>query len=167
MGKSRETLSNKYLTAIGRVTANFSYLEDEVSFFLCALISQEQRLGQIITAELSFRARVALLSSIFRHKVSDNSKVEELEQLLVRALHAEQKRNIIIHSTWASGDTPKQRTRIKVTAKLGKGIRHQFEQIAAEDINSVADELNEVTAAILVFVNSLPDELKGTDYISF
>jgi hypothetical protein len=110
-------LSDAFLLALGRVTANFSILEGEITFFTCSLISRDQRLGQIITAELSFRARVALLSAAFRHRVQDQTLIDELEALLDRAHHVEEKRNIPLHSngvparrrTTATGSKPRPR----------------------------------------------------------
>ena len=48
------------LEAIGRITVNFALLEEAISLCIWALIGGEQQMGQIVTAELSFRQLVDL-----------------------------------------------------------------------------------------------------------
>jgi len=154
-------LDDQFLLALGRVTANFAVLEDSVSFFLWSLIGRDQRLGQIITAELSFKATRALLSAIFQHRIVDQVLRDELESLLNRISENEERRNVLVHSSWAAGDTPETRTRIKMTAKKGKGIRHQFEQLVPADIEVVAARASELALDVHKFTDKLPDELIG------
>lgn len=154
-------LDDQFLLALGRVTANFAVLEDAVSFFLWSIIGRDQRLGQIISAELSFKAIRALLSAVFHHRVSDETLRHELETLLNQVSEVEERRNILVHSSWGVGDTPKTKTRIKMTAKKGKGIRHQFEQLAAADIEAVAECASELALQVQQFTEKLPDDMVG------
>lgn len=72
-----------HLESIGKITANFAVLETPIAFFAWSLVSPaDQRLGQIITAELSFRSLVALLSSVFKYKVTDLTALAEFQKLL-------------------------------------------------------------------------------------
>ena len=114
-------LSDDFFIALGKVGADFAMLENQVAFLTWSLISQDQRLGQIITAELSFRALRALLSSIFRHRVQDTALIDELEKLLDRAAAVEERRNIVVHSSWGAGESAATRTRIKMTGRCALG----------------------------------------------
>jgi len=128
-----------HLRAIGRITANFALLELMVSFCVWQLIGSDQRLGQIITAELSFRKLLDLLSSLFRHRVSDPQLIEELNGLIAEAAQAEEKRNLITHSYWAASDTRETITRAKMTARRYGGLKHQFEPMSVQDLDDIAD----------------------------
>lgn len=152
MAKLQAPVPAEHLQAIGQITVNFALLESEISFFVWTWVSKDQRLGQIITAELSFRNLVSLLSSIFRHTVSEADKITELEELLGKALMVEEKRNVITHSVWAAGNTPETITRIKTTAKKSKGLRHQFEQMSVDDLNKIAEQIAELAQEIRMFL---------------
>src|SRR2546426_6141727 len=134
---------SEHLRAIGQVTVNFALLESALSTFVWELISAEQRLGQTITAELSFRNLVALASSLSRFRNLTGETLERCEALLNRALEAEGHRNAVAHSLWAAGHTPASVTRIKVTAKKSKGLNHQFVQMTVDDLQKVADLIAE------------------------
>ena len=85
--------------AIGRVTVCFSRLESAVAFFTwCIITPQDQLLGQIITAELSFRARLTLLDAVFRYLENNEKLIDELDVLLGQIQHVEDERNRLIHS---------------------------------------------------------------------
>jgi len=152
-------LSEEFFLALGRVTAHFAILEEQVEFLTWSLMGNDQRLGQIVTAEMSFRNKVALLSSVFRHRVDDDSVRDELEQILSRATAVEVQRNVVIHSSWGLGDSPETRTRFKKTARKGKGIEHQFEQMTAAQIESIAHEASAVAMDLSAFAHKLPAEL--------
>jgi len=123
---------------IGSITVNFALLEHMIEFSIWELITKDQFVGQIITAELSFRNRIALLSSLVRHLKEDSETISELETLLSRALQAEEKRNLITHSDWAAGKTRGTITRFKRTAKISKGLRHQSEETTIADLKRIA-----------------------------
>jgi hypothetical protein len=97
-------------------------LEVAISIFVWQLISNDQRLGQIITAELSFRNLVGILSSIFKYRNNNQELIEELNKLLDRAIQAEEQRNLIIHSNWAVGSSQDTISRYKTRPKNQKDI---------------------------------------------
>ena len=71
--------------------------------------------------------------------------------LIRRISKAEEKRNAIIHSQWAMGDSDETLTRIKTTAKMSKGLRHQFEQVSLEDLKQIAEEIADVASEFQMF----------------
>ena len=117
MGKMQTPVPPEHLRAIGQVTVNFAMLESAISSFVWGMINTDQMLGQMITAELSFRNLVGLLSSIYKHRINDEERITELERLLNRALYAEEQRNIIAHSSWGVGDKAETITRFKTDRK--------------------------------------------------
>jgi hypothetical protein len=157
MGRLQAPPRDDHLKAIGQITVNFALLESTLAFLVWDLIGSDQRLGQIITAELSFRSIQALASSIFRHKCEHDEQIGELEHLLKRISDAEAKRNQIIHSIWAAGDTAEKITRIKYTAKIKKGFDVKFEQYTAVHLMEIADEISELAFDLQTFTIRLHD----------
>jgi hypothetical protein len=146
--KSIPLISAQHLQAIGLVTVNFAKLENAIEWFIWSLIGQDEGIGLIITTELSFKNLVALLSSLSRVKIANAEVLAELDRALKQALQADEKRNIILHSLWAQGQTRDTVTRIKKTAKLSKGLQHQVEEMTAEDITSIANFIDNADLAI-------------------
>jgi hypothetical protein len=89
------------------------------------MISDDAVVGQIVTAELSFKNLLSMVSSLYRHVRTNETKIAELDNLLKRALQVAEKRNMICHSIWGEGKTPNSITRIKTTARVAKGLRRQ------------------------------------------
>src|SRR2546426_3543465 len=140
------------LRAIGRITVNFVLLEQSIAFLVWQLIGAQQRVGQAITSELSFRQLVALASSLHRQFDVVGDASDQLEEILNRAVKAEENRNRIIHSFWGPGHTSDSITRIKTTAKKAAGLKHQFEQMRAADLDGVADSMAAVADEIQRFM---------------
>ena len=57
-------VDEQLLTAVGTVTVAFSRLEWIISGFIWQLLSPNQMIGQTITANLTFRSKLDLLSSL-------------------------------------------------------------------------------------------------------
>jgi hypothetical protein len=156
MGKLISDISSRdeHLKAIGLITVNFALLENQIAFAIWFLIGLDQQTGQIITAELSLKGLVALFCSLYRNKTNDPSAINELNDLMKKVTQAEEKRNVIMHSVWAAGDTEKTITRFKQTAKTKKGLQNQFEQMTVEKLNEIANEIAEAAAEVNEFVIS-------------
>lgn len=148
-------LGDEDLRAIGRITANFALLELMMSNCIWLLVSADARIGQIITAELSFRRLLVLFSSLYRHKASTPQAIDELDALLSRVVQAEEKRNQVTHSIWGAGHAPGEVARIKATAKQRKGFRIQIEEMTTEDLHDIADFISKVATDVQQFWSRL------------
>ncbi|MEP2025818.1 hypothetical protein, partial [Reichenbachiella sp.] len=98
-------------------------------------------IGQIITAELSFRNLRALLLSLYIERHGKDSDYEKLKKLMNESGELEATRNNIIHSVWAVGKTKEHITRIKTTAKEKKGLDFKFEDISVQDLIQLSDSI--------------------------
>jgi hypothetical protein len=148
---SSASIYKDHLKAIGLITVNFAMLESAVASCAWLLLGLNQVKGQIITAELSFKGLVALYSSLYRDGTHDSIKLAELDRLIKRVKQAENKRNVITHSLWMMGNSEKTITRTKTTAKISKGLKHQFEQLTVEGLNGIADEIADIAADFQLF----------------
>jgi len=140
-------LSDEYLRAIGRITVNFAVLERGISSCVESLISSDPKLGHIITAGLSFRSLLDLLSSLYKYRNDNPNAITKLDKLIAQIARTGQKRDIITHSFWVidfPGDEREEKIRGKITAKRNKGLMFQVEKVSVEELNKIADEIAEV-----------------------
>jgi hypothetical protein len=151
---------DEHLKAIGDITVSFALLESQIQFLIGSLIFEHQRIGQIITAELSFRNLRALLISLYleRHGEDDDFKV--LRELMQQAGLAEAKRNQITHSVWGAGKDKDHITRIKTTAKEKDGIKFKSEQVSAEYLDNFSKDIKALANKILQFQLNLLERNK-------
>jgi hypothetical protein len=131
----------RLLARIGDIAVSFALLESMIQALAGSQLQEHQRIGQIITAELSFRNLRALVTSLYRERHGEDADFETLRELMKRAAQLEEKRNQITHSVWAAGKTAETVTRIKTTAKEKRGIQFDFHQVSAQDLGAVAQEI--------------------------
>jgi len=148
VGTLTSPISEEHLVALGRVTANFSQLEDELNRLAWDLVG-DFIVGQIVTAELSFKALLNLVSALGRHRLGEAALMTELQEAIAKAATAEDERNVIIHSIWFAGHTNDDVHRVKITAKRKVGRRVQSEQVSPADIEKVAQHLAEATFVVM------------------
>ena len=148
--KQKPAIDPSLMEPIGQVTVNFAMLEQHLSFGIGCLLHPEQRTGQIVTAELSFRQKVQLFSALFVHRFPDEDGTA-IKDLCSRLSTVEQERNLLIHSFWAVSKKAGESMRLKTTAKA-KGISFQRAVTNREDVEAVAGEVAEVSAELLDFV---------------
>jgi hypothetical protein len=153
----------EHLTHIGDVTVSFAMLEMQLQGLAHSLLGSEQRLGQIVTAELSFRALRALTVSLFLQRNGQDEHLESFRALIKRAAIAEEQRNQIVHSVWGAGRDAGTITRIKATAKERHGIRFQFEGVSAEQLAAFAQEIKVLAGDLQTFRLKLPEVGKATN----
>jgi hypothetical protein len=142
-------LDKQLLEPLGKITANFSFLEDVLSSCIVKLLfgndPEEQIKGRIITAELSFRQKINLFCSLYKHLPQKDNNV--IEQLRKEISDVEEKRNRITHSLLisVSDGTKVQDMRIKYNVKGKKGFTIDYEEISSNNLSKIADEIGQAT----------------------
>jgi hypothetical protein len=139
------------LARIGDVTVSFALLESVMQTLAASQIQDHQRIGQIITAELSLRSLRALTLSLYRERYGEDSDYEELRALIKRARELEDIRNAITHSVWAAGRQADTVTRIKLTAREKQGLHFDFESVTVENLGKVAEEMRQLAEDVQRF----------------
>ncbi len=158
MGTVQMPLDDEHLKAIGSVAASFSLLDDTLSAMIHILTENngmigEQRIGKVITAELSFKQKVNLFSSLACHLMGTTREPDDLRSLVGRLTEAEEKRNTILHSVWGAGAVEGAVTRFKSTAKTRggrSGFRLQAETMVSAEIQKLSDANLELAYDLLV-----------------
>lgn len=151
MRKLQHPVPQNLLVQIGEITVSFALLESEIESLVGNLISHDQRKGQIITAELSFRNLRALLVSLYLHRYGKDSNYGQFRELIVRLGNIEAKRNVITHSLWAAGETVDTITRIKTTAKEKDGFKFDFENMSENKFIDIATEIKVLASDVQDF----------------
>lgn len=157
------SVSEEHCLAIGRITVAFSELDSWLSSFIWALIGpfDEQHLGQIVTAELSFRQKIDLLAALFKYRCKDIAKQLELRALLTKIAELEQKRNTIQHSLWIrQSENAEEVIRLKITAKRKNGLIHSKKVVTVEQLDEIFKKLKEATSNLSSFHVNFFIELK-------
>lgn len=139
---------DEFHAVIGRISINFSVLEETLSKCIIKILGHTDDIGNILTSELSFRNKTALFCSLYlklRDKYEFNEfKNFELEhfKLLVKALNkAEDLRNQVIHSSFGTGlsNGNKKIIRTKITSKQKTGLKIINEETDVIKLFNIAD----------------------------
>jgi wobble nucleotide-excising tRNase len=154
-------LSNEHYRAIGRISVMFSDVESWTSSFIWQLICPDQFVGQMVTAGMSFPRQLDLLISLFLHRFADPSQRESLKELTKRISELEQKRNMVMHSTWIlQSSDPNEATRFKITATRKRGLHQSKEITTPAELDTIADgfqkALSDLCDLMIPLVSTLP-----------
>jgi hypothetical protein len=124
--------------ALGTATISFAALDDDVSNAISFLLQRGVEVGRVVTAELSFKNKLHLLGSLFRHAAPKSANVERMRELLGLFLKIEAVRNQVIHSSWIRDFDSAERIRRKYTAKMSYGFREETERLAAPQLLDIS-----------------------------
>ena len=139
---------------IGRITMNFQALEQVVSMAVWKAIGDEEIVGEILTAEMSFRNRVNAFQSLSIYRIeeethSDKGRLAELNVIVKEAGSIEETRNRYIHSLWTIAEPDGGLERIKVTAKKRHTV--QQEQVTEEQFSELSARIRRLIHRIGAF----------------
>ncbi len=131
---------------IGRISMNFQSLEDELKKRIIQMTGLEQEIGEVITAELSFRNKVNLFASLY-YKLKDNYSFNSLpgfedgyfKELLKALTRCEELRNQILHSEIILNWKTSQIVRKKTTAKAKKGLTKTNQEVNIPYLFNISD----------------------------
>lgn len=137
-----------YLEPLGQINANFSEVEADISSLIWTLIGSNKRIGQIVTAQLSFRKLLDTLSALFKEQYKDEDLQNKLKKLLKQADKINAKRNRFVHSVWFTNPTTLRIRRVKVIANRKKGLQMEAEDLSAEELTTFGNEIGSFIFAL-------------------
>ena len=148
----RESPPRDWAEALGRVTFGFCLLEGVLEECLWEILAEPEPLVcQAITAELSFRRRLDLLSSLHRLREPDSGRQETLRNLLGEAQRIEERRNELVHSLWRFDAEAQAMVRTKATAKR-RGLRIDSRPVATSELLDLLNWISDVHAKLHGFL---------------
>lgn len=152
---------NAHLTLIGDITVSFALLESVIQNLIGSLINEHQRIGQIITAEVSFKNLLGLTISLYLERHGEDTDYYKLKKLMINASKVEENRNSIAHSVWGSGKNKDYTTRVKTSAKQKTGLKFKSEQLSIDDLSDFVKEIKNLAHEIQNFYIRLVETRKA------
>lgn len=146
------TVSDEILTAIGCTVICQSHIEMQLGMLIANFLDIDSDKVLAMTSGMSFKNLCASLSSLVLQATgpSDASYLQ-FKTLMGKLQQFEEFRNQVSHSVWAHApDFGSDRaTRIKTTARQGKGVKHDREQV---EITRISEAINNATDALMPLV---------------
>jgi hypothetical protein len=124
--------------ALGEAVIWFEELDEQLSTAISFLLRRGETIGQIVTAELSFKGKVNLFSALFKREAPQSKHFAQLEELAGACFRVEQKRNQVMHSKWRNDLDGSGMKRIKYSARGKTGLQHQSETLTPAQVQAIA-----------------------------
>ena len=129
------------LARLGECIVQFQHMENFLAVCISAMIGPSRKVGEIVTTEMSFRARVATFGALFTHSLKSDSLPQDITELISRLHWAEQQRNALVHSLWDPSESLPDSIRRKK-----KSIRKS--KLAVAEEHFTPDELEELNGLL-------------------
>jgi hypothetical protein len=130
-----------HLAAIGSIAVIWTAIESIMETTLLGLYEIDIGRGLVLTANLSFHARMSLLRILTGESVHmDPAQAEEMNVILTRIDAGFGDRNAIIHGLWGPGDEPGIARRLSVRAR-GKKLQAISQNYKAQHLWAISDRL--------------------------
>lgn len=133
------------LARLGECIVQFQRIEDALSVCISAMVGRSRKVGEIITAEMSFRARVSTFGALFAHSLKSSTLPEDITELISRLHWAEQQRNTLVHSLWDASETKPDSILRKKKAIRKSNLAISEEHFTPDDL----EELNRLFEGIV------------------
>lgn len=153
-------LSSECLQELGKLVVVYNFLESQFRNLLGGLITDSQRVAQILGTGISFKKLRSIISSLFQEKLGKGESFEQLRYLLKSAATFEEKRNNIFHSDWRPHHEEGKIHAIKVRASEKQGVNFSFELYDVERLYSLNREIYKLGYDVHMFVMELTSEGK-------
>lgn len=145
------------MAEIGRIVLHFSWLEFTVRMGIRSLTNLNQKDWEVLTAPLSFRQALDVLSSLYKLQHPKGTLLEaKLETLRKRAEAAEDARNEVVHSMWIPSKESGDLRQLRITARGKTGLRENVVEgrdiSDVETLHSIAQELSDTNRALAKFL---------------
>jgi hypothetical protein len=150
--KLEQNVSPEVLHGLGRIVVEFNLVEFTLGVGIQVTGCTDQRIGAIIVAEMSLRAKTDVLFSILRHLHADPEQIATFDELRKRVLSAEEERNRVVHSYYAPSELLESAKQSKPSAKGKRGYLLMQNDVSATDLNAIAGKFHELAEDLLSFL---------------
>lgn len=159
----KHPVPKEHLEYIGDMTVSFALLEAAVQAIVRTLIGENQHIGNIITAELSFINLRTLELNLYLERYGEDSVFQTFKSLMKEVDELEVRRNQFTHSIWAVGKDHESLTRFKTTSKRNKGLHFQIEDVQTKDLANFVINIQDLYEEIQVlWIHLLKRGNRGT-----
>ncbi len=137
------------------MAVSFAMLEMQIQSLLGALIRDHQRVGQIVSSQLSFAKLRATVITLYLDRHGEDDDFKGLRALMNRAGKVEEERNRLTHSIWGAGDTTDSITQMKLTCRETRGYHFESAQWDEAKFIALNDSIKELAGAFQQFYSGL------------
>ena len=131
---------------------------------MTSFITDHQRIGKIIAAEVPFKTRRAITISLALERLGEyDQDFIALKDLIKRSAALEQKRNAVVHCAWLAGNSTDTATRFKTTAREGRGLHFQFDSVDESQLAQLGHDLRALSEEFLNFGVGLIQKRKAVN----
>lgn len=138
----RDEKDKEICQLLGVICANFESLTFLLRSLISKLISEDKKIGPIVTAEMSFSNLINALKCLFEYKFQGNPELIKKLLVIVKLLNnSESARNKAIHSIYVKELGKSEWNRMKVTAKQKTGLKFTKEDSVIEALKETNNNL--------------------------
>ena len=132
---------------LGSLNIEFNHLELFIARCIWELLDhfEDPNLGSLITAQLSFKAKLDLLGALSKYRIREDESRSSLDALVKKAAEAEAARNRHFHSLFVWFQNQQLPIRIKPTAKREKSLYYQVERIDTKLLHDLVRSVEGLT----------------------
>ncbi|MHB9052410.1 MAG: hypothetical protein ACYC5F_00240 [Thermoleophilia bacterium] len=139
----------------------FQHIEATLSICSAIFADMEEEIGEIVTSEMSFRARVATLSAPATHHSATDYLHDDIKGLLRRLRWAEEERNRLVHSMWdLNGKKPGAIQRTKKAIRKNKH-REEFEDFVPDDLQDLRNLFEGINTDLVYLLSKHYPRFRG------
>ena len=136
---------------LGEYVVGFQELEATMNSCISALVSRDKHVGQVLTAQMSFRSKLDVLVSLLLYRLGTTRLPASLADVIKEIGDCEQRRNTLVHSLWDIHlKDPEFVKRVKVRCSRRSGLARSEELVLPDDLydearsfENIAERLSE------------------------
>jgi hypothetical protein len=136
---------------LGECVIQFQRIEDALSICIGRLIGRNRLIGDIVTAEMSYRAKISVFAALFQHKLKSKLLPTDVAQLIGRLHWAEEQRNTLVHSMWDASESRPHSVRRQKKAIRKKTFSLTTEHVTPEDLEDLSRLLEGIITDVFFF----------------
>ena len=152
-------ISRDVLAEIGTISVVHSLIEDELAELITELLGLSRATSHILTTELSFGQRVAVVSSLFLHALGPSHPfARRLKDVLKAVGDAEAQRNTALHALWfvpVDPSGPDQVLRVKRSARARRGLVEDYRRFTLAELKAITEQQGRAFADLARFREAL------------
>lgn len=137
--------SEEFTSAVGKLTLNFAHLEFMFSLFAGMHMNTGYPFNELVLSELSFRQLINVTVGLYDLFEPTKDEHSRFKDIVKRAFYLEQQRNVITHSFYGMHEKSKTIVRHKNVTRAKSGYRQQRQEINANNILFIAQDIEELS----------------------